>query len=237
METKHHEEIKHNEEAKHPADTRHHEHEAGHHPPPKKGFPKLLIAILIILVIGGAAGGIWYFIEEQKYVYSEDAAVNVPMIQLTPKTAGILKEVFVSEGQNVTAHQSVARVGDDIISAEIPGIVATAKQDIGAFYSASQAVVTMYDPAEMRIVASIEENKGLNEIKVLDKVKFTVDAFGSREFEGFVEEISPSSHSGDVVFSISDKRQIQKFDVKIRYDIRQYPNFKNGMSARVWIYK
>ena len=205
--------------------------------PAKKGPPKMAISIIIILMLLGAAGGIWYYLDQQKYVYSDAASVSVPMIQLTPKIPGILKEVFVNEGQTVVAHQSVARVGDDIITAEIPGIVATAKQDIGALYSSAQPIVTMYDPSAMRIVVSIDEDKGLNDIKVLDKVKFTVDAFGSQQFNGFVEEISPSNHAGDVVFNISDKREVQKFDVKIRYDLGLYPLFKNGMSAKVWIIK
>jgi len=205
--------------------------------PEKKGIPKVATAIILILTLVGIIGGTYYYLDQQKYIYSDKALVNVPMIQLTPKTAGILKEVFVHESQNLVAHQSVARVGDDIITAEIPGIVAVAKQDIGAFYSSSQSVISMYDPSEMRIIASIDENKGLNDIKVLDKVKFTIDAFGSQEFTGFVEEISPSNHSGDIVFNISDKREVQKFDIKIRYDLNRYPLFKNGMSAKVWIIK
>lgn len=226
----------------HKAETGHTEGHSAVHPevhrqPAKKGIPKIAIIILLLMLVVGTAFGIWYFLETQKYVYSDKAAVTVPLIQLTPKVPGILKEVFVDEGQKLVAHQSVARVGDDIISAEIPGIVAVLKKDIGAFYQVSQPVVTMYDPAEMRITASIDEDKGLNDIKVLDKVKFTVDAFGSEEFYGFVEEISSSKDAGDVVFSISDKRQVQKFDVKIRYDLARYPDFKNGMSAKVWIYK
>jgi multidrug resistance efflux pump len=206
-------------------------------PKAKQGVPKKgLIVLLLIFLVGGAAG-LWYYIDQSKYIYSDRASVNVPLIQLTPKSAGILKEVYVHEGQQIQAHQTVARVGDDIITAEIPGIVATVKQDIGANYTSSQPVVTMYDPTQMRIVVSIDEDKGLNEIKLLQKVKFTVDAFGSQQFYGFVQEISPSNHAGDVVFNISDKRQVQQFDVKIRYSLTDYPNFKNGMSAKVWIIK
>ena len=217
-------------------ETKHEESGQAVHPA-KKGIPKQAIAVLLVLLVVGVAFGVWYFLEMGKYVSTDKASVSVPLIQLTPKVPGILKEVFVHEGQELVAHQSVARVGDDIITAEIPGMVAVLKQDIGAFYAATMPVVTMYDPNEMRIIASIDEDKGLNDVKILDKVKFTVDAFGSEEFYGFVEEISPSNHAGDVVFSISDKRQVQKFDVKIRYDLKKYPLFKNGMSAKVWIYK
>jgi hypothetical protein len=68
-------------------------------------------------------------------------------------------------------------------------------------------------------------------------VKFTVDAFDGKEFEGRVESVSETSHAGDVVFNISDQRQTQNFDVKIWYDVNRYPELQNGMSAKVWILK
>lgn len=86
-------------------------------------------------------------------------------------------------------------------------------------------------------MASIDEDKGLSEIKLGDQVVFTVDAFGSQKFQGIVDEISPTAKQEDVVFNISDKRQINQFDVKIRFDVNAYPQLKNGMSAKVWIYK
>jgi len=61
-------------------------------------------------------------------------------------------------------------------------------------------------------------------------------AFGSKKYYGVVDEVSLTPHSGDIVFNISDKRQVNQFDVKIRYNIKQYPELKNGMSAKVWIY-
>jgi multidrug resistance efflux pump len=198
---------------------------------------KLAIPVLIVLTILGVAGGIWYYSEQQKFIYTDKAEVNVPMTQLTATKSGVLKEILVTEGEEVFPHQTIARVGDEMISAETSGIVSTVKRDIGAIYGTSQPVATMYAPGEMRIIARIEEDKGLTDVKVLQKVKFTVDAFGSREFEGFVEEISQTSRSGDVVFNISDKRAEQEFEVKIRYDQKACPPFKNGMSAKVWIIK
>jgi multidrug resistance efflux pump len=211
--------------------------QAKHVPARKKNVKPLIIAILVLLGLVGSAVGIWYYEEQQKYVYTDKASISVPLIQLTSKSPGILKDVFVYDGESVAADETVARVGDEMISAEIPGKILTAKRDFGAIYNPGQSVVTMMDPKEMRVVALVQEDKGLSDLRVLQKVKFTVDAFGSREFEGFVEEISEMSHEGDVVFNISDKRQEQEFEVKIRYDLKQYPMFQNGMSAKVWIVK
>ncbi len=50
-----------------------------------------------------------------------------------------------------------------------------------------------------------------------------------------VEAVAPSSRTGDIVFSISDKRQEQEFEVRVSYDVAAYPELKNGMSAKMWI--
>jgi PAS domain-containing protein len=88
----------------------------------------------------------------------------------------------------------------------------------------------------LRVVAQVEEDKGLANIKVGQRVAFTVDVFGSKKFEGVVDEVSPTSRQGDVVFNISSQRQVNEFNVKIRFDVSKYPELKNGMSAKAWIY-
>jgi hypothetical protein len=41
----------------------------------------------------------------------------------------------------------------------------------------------------------------------------------------------------DIVFSISDKREEKEFEVKATFDADAYPELKNGMSAKMWVYK
>jgi multidrug resistance efflux pump len=93
------------------------------------------------------------------------------------------------------------------------------------------------DPSTLRVVGQVDENKGLADVHVGAPVRFTVDAFGAKEYLGVVDEVSPTAHAGDVVFNISDQRQVQTFDVKVRFDTAAYPELKNGMSAKIWIYK
>jgi multidrug resistance efflux pump len=202
-----------------------------------KSRRKVLIAVLVIFLIVSMAGGLWYWLEQQKYVYTDKASLSAPIIDLTPHKPGILKETMVRDGETVLAHQAVARVNDEMISTEIDGIVLKANRDIGASYNAGQPVVTMIDPREMRVVARVEEDKGLKDVRVGQAAEFTVDAYGSQTFEGTVESVSQTNREGDVVFNISDKRQEMEFEVKIAYDINQNPPFQNGMSAKVWIIK
>ena len=104
-------------------------------------------------------------------------------------------------------------------------------------FNASQAVVTMIDPSELRVVGQVEEDKGLKDISVGQQAVFTVDAFGSKKYIGTVEQISPTSNQSGIVFNISDKQAKQSYDVKIIFDASQHPELKNGMSAKIWIYK
>jgi multidrug resistance efflux pump len=95
----------------------------------------------------------------------------------------------------------------------------------------------MINPADMYLVAKVNENDGLSDIKPGDNVVFTLDAFGRKKFTGTVSEIVPTSYESSVAFNISDTRQEQQFEVKINYDAVDHPEILNGMSAKVWIYK
>jgi multidrug resistance efflux pump len=94
----------------------------------------------------------------------------------------------------------------------------------------------MVDPTQLRVVGTIDENKGLDRIRVGQPATFTVDAFGSKQYVGIVDEISPTANSSDVVFNISNERETQQFNVKVRFDHTQYPELKNGMSAKLTIF-
>lgn len=190
----------------------------------------VVAAVLII------AGVIIYFQMSSSEVGIDDSLVSAQAINLSPTSAGQLQEVDVQEGQFVPANTVVASVGTELIKTQIAGIITSVPTTIGATYSPGQPVVTMIDPTQLRIVGTIDENKGLDRLSVGQLASFTVDAFGSQKFEGVVDEISPSANQQDIVFNISDQRQTQQFDVKVRFDTQKYSQLKNGMSAKLTIY-
>lgn len=192
------------------------------------------IAVAIVLVAG--AGGFAYWQVQAQRVYVDTASVQAPEIALAPSQPGVLQEVFVQEGDQVAANAAVARVGNEIIKSKVAGVIVSVPETIGAQISPNQAVVTMIDPTQLRIVGELDENKGLDRVHVGDPITFTVDAFGSKKYSGVIDEVSPTSQQSEVVFNISDQREEKQFDVKARFDISAYPELKNGMSARMWIY-
>ena len=193
-----------------------------------------LAIVLLLLALGGGVGAYLYLSNES--VYIENSTIEAPEIDLAATTPGVLQNMYVKAGDTVAANEVVARVGNELIQTKIAGIVTKADATIGAQYAAGETVVAMVDPTALRVVGQIDENKGLDRIAVGQYAVFTVDAFGSRKFTGIVDEVSPEAQSSDVVFQISDKREEQIFDVKVRFDTTLYPQLKNGMSARLWVY-
>jgi multidrug resistance efflux pump len=195
----------------------------------------IITGIIALVIAAATATGIYLYIGDQR-VAVDTASIVAPEIDLSPSSPGILQDVYVNEGDQVPANFTVAQVGNQLIQTQVAGIIISVPDQVGAQVNAGTPVVTMIDPTQLRVVGQVQENEGLNRIKVGDPVTFTVDAFGSQTFSGVVDEVSPTSEESQIVFNISDQREEQNFDVKARFDTTVYPQLKNGMSARMWIY-
>jgi multidrug resistance efflux pump len=205
----------------------------------KQGLERqvLMIAAALVLVVGGGIAAVAYLAVSSQTVYIDKSSIAAPEVDLSPTVSGILRNMYVEEGQVTPANTVVAQVGDELIKSTAGGLVISASKDIGKNVAAGTPVVKVIDPAQLRVVGELEEDKGLADVAVGDAAVFTVDAFGSKKYAGVVSEISPTSEESSVVFSISDKRESKIFDVKVYFDESQYPELRNGMSARIWVYK
>ncbi|MHB8660550.1 MAG: efflux RND transporter periplasmic adaptor subunit [Minisyncoccota bacterium] len=188
------------------------------------------------LLILAAAGIASYMIFSSKEVAIDTASISAPLIDLSPTTAGRLNAVYVNEGDTLPAGAPVALVGTEVVKTKVAGLIVQVNNTIGAQVTPGQAVAEMIDPSQLRVVGRIDENKGLAQIQVGDPVSFTVDAFGGETFTGVIDEIAPTSNQSGIVFDISSQRETQQFDIKARFDTSAYPQLKNGMSARMWIF-
>lgn len=197
---------------------------------------RVLVALVLVLILAGA-GGVAYFVNASNQINIDKSQISAAAIDLAPSAGGKLEAVYVNEGDLVAADAVVARVGNELIKAKMAGLIIIARQDIGKLVAPGEKIVAMIDPADLRVVGQLEEDKGLRNVSVGERATFTVDAYGGKTYQGIVDEVSPTSRSGDVVFSISDKRQENEFDVKVRFDVSQYPELKNGMSAKLRIYR
>jgi multidrug resistance efflux pump len=195
---------------------------------------------VIVLVVLVALAGILYWNDLESKIYIENAQITAPVISINPVTTGVINEIYVSVGDTVRKDQILAKVGDEILHAKTQGVITGVENTPGHLANPlldPQPVISMIDTRELRVTGRVQEDKGLKDIHPGQYVVFTVDAFPSSQYEGVVEKVAPAAREGDIVFSISDKRQEQEFDVTIAYDVTAYPELKDGMSAKMWIYK
>jgi multidrug resistance efflux pump len=196
-----------------------------------------VMSCLIAVIVFGAVGGISYLIVSNGRIYTDSAIISADVTNISPSVPGTLEQIYVNVGDTVGANTVVARVGNELLKTKSTSVITYTDTAIGTNIASGMAVVKVVDPSDLRVVAHLDEDKGLSDIKIGDQAVFTVDAFGSKKFQGIVDEISPTAREEDVVFNISDKRETNQFDIKVRFDTNAYPEIDNGMSAKIWIYK
>lgn len=203
----------------------------------KKSRVPLMVAAAIVFVVGGGVAALAYLAVANQRVYIDKSNIEAPSVDLSPTISGTLQNVYVAVGDTIAPNTVVAQVGNQLVKSTDGGLVISTNTNIGSLVNAGTAVVTTIDPTQLRVDGQLEEDKGLADVKVGDRALFTVDAFPGQKFYGIVSEVSPTARTGDVVFSVSDKREQQNYDVKVSYDLAKYPQLKNGMSAKIWVYK
>ncbi len=196
-------------------------------------FVEILVLLALIIFVG-----VFYYISvTQSRVYIDKAQISAPIVSVGTLTPGVLNDLKVDIGDRVSKNKVIADISGNPVTARTDGVVVDVNNVPGQMLTSQDYIIKVIDPKELRLVGQVEEDKGLADIHPGEKVIFTIDAFGSEKYEGFVEMVVPTSRASDIVFSISDKRQENVFNVIVKYDYRNYPELNNGMSAKMWVYK
>jgi multidrug resistance efflux pump len=148
----------------------------------------VILATIVILLAGlGIAG---YFIYEGTFYYQTDnAKVDTVIFQLTANANGKLINMHVSQGDEVTAGQLLARVDNGpFIVSPIDGTVIDVKLQEGDYATASSVVMVVAETSDIYITANVEETNILK-IHQGQSVLVSLDAYG-RDFPGYVEDIN-----------------------------------------------
>ena len=140
------------------------------------------------------------------------------------------------EGKYLKKGDTIAIVGSETIRSTIDGLVVMANNQVGGSSTPQNTIAQLVDPSQMRIAGTIDENKGLDMIRVGQVVSFTVDALPGKTFWWYVDEISPSAVAPTFSFSTSTERATQQFVVYAKFDTAAHPDIKNGMSAKMVVY-
>ena len=199
----------------------------------KKPWMQSLIAFVSIF---GILTVFLFWQQNKNTVFIENSDLEAPIVNISPTLSGTLNALYVKEGDRVLPNSQLALVGSQVIYSKDGGIVSSAPNVLGNYFSPGQTVVSIVNDKEMKVVGEVEETKGLSSLKVGQKAIFSVDAFSGKNYDGVVDEISPVSNDNGIVFSISDKRPIKKFNIKLRFNLTLYPELKSGMSAKITVY-
>ncbi len=191
----------------------------------------LILSLLLILLIT-----MYYFIKTEKRVFIENSLVSAPITSISSEVPGKLMKNLVFEGDFVKKGDLLAIVGTENLKAYSDGLVVKVNRQIGSIINAQIPVVQTINLNDIKIVGTIDENKGLNQIKIGQPVSFTVDAYPNKTYFGYVDEIAPSAKQTSLAFSISSERPTQQFEVFVRYNPYKYPEIKNGMSAKINVF-
>lgn len=190
------------------------------------------IVILIVLIINAF---IFYQIRRDR-VFIDNSLIQSPLITISSSTPGKVLEMDVKEGQLVQTGDTLAVVGSETLRATTDGLIVAATDLTGSVVSPQTPLIQMIRPINMRVTGTIDENKGLDVLKVGQIVSFTVDALPGKTFWGYVDEISPSANTQVFSFSTSTERPTQQFTVYAKFDASAYQDIKNGMSAKMTVY-
>ena len=120
-------------------------------------------------------------------VYISNSLIQAPVITISPTQSGNVQEIDVKEGQTVDAGDTLAVVGSEILRADTDGLVISASDLTGSMVNPTTQLIQMIRPVNLRVAGSIDENKGLDQIKVGQVVAFTVDALSGKTFWGYVD--------------------------------------------------
>lgn len=199
--------------------------------PPK--ILRIMVAILLLIII---SGGFLYYQKTRDRVFIDNSLVSAQIIPIASIAPARLNKLYVYEGEIIRQGTPIADVGDQIIRAESDALVVKAQNIIGSIISLQNPVVSLIKLSDLRIDGNLDENKGLNKIKVGQAVSFTIDAFAGKTYWGFVDEISPIAKQTQVAFSISNERPTQQFEVFAKFDSAKYPEIRGGMSAKMTVF-
>ena len=201
----------------------------------KENFNKIIpIVVVIALII--FAGVFLYFFNTSERLFIDKSIIQAPIITISSSVQGKVQEIDIKEGQTVESGETLAVVGSETLRAQTDGLIISASDLTGSTVNQATQLIQMIRPINIRVVGTIDEDKGLNKIKVGQVISFTIDALPGKTYWGFVDEISPSALAPAFTLSSSTERQTQQFSIYAKFDTTSYHDIKNGMSAKMVVY-
>ena len=170
----------------------------------KKGKGKVIfILILTLVLIGGAATGFYFISQSMNYLTTDNARVTTDLIEISSGMPGVLERLMVYEGRYVYENEILGWVENgEAMRSPVDGIVVHSSAVQGQMVSPLAPVAVVASTNHLHIQANIEETY-ITRLQVGQPAIVTIDAFGSREFAGYISDIgriTAAELSGQAMF-------------------------------------
>ena len=158
-------------------------------PAKKKSGRAMFAAVIALLALIG--GGITVFmLQRTPHVSTGNARVTTDLITVMAMTPGKLERFTLYEGRPVHEGEILGWIqhGESFRS-PVDGIVVNTNVTLGQYILPMTVLATIADTSNMHIQANIYETN-IQNVRLGQPVTVTIDAFGSRRFNGYVSNIS-----------------------------------------------
>ena len=156
----------------------------------KKGkWKAVLVLVLTLILLSGAVVGFHFVRQGGRYISTDNARITTDLITVSSAMPGTLERFMIYEGRRVRQDEILGWIENgEAMRSPIDGLVihTSAVQGQEVLPMAPLAVVA--DTGGLHIQANIEESDILR-IQPGQSVYATIDAFGSRQFAGYVSRV------------------------------------------------
>jgi len=102
---------------------------------PNNRFRQSMVVLLVVFVVVGSFVGLVYLDAISKRVYVEKSEIDASAINLSSRAGGVLGELYVKEGDQISENAIVARVGNELIKSKDAGLVISRQDAVGKFFA------------------------------------------------------------------------------------------------------
>ena len=156
----------------------------------KKGKGKIVLGLILTLMLMIGAGVGYYFVwQGANYIVTDNARITTDLVTISSNTPGTLERFMIYEGRPVEQDEVLGWVEHgEAMRSPIDGLVIHTSAVQGQEVLPMEPLAVVANVGNLHIQANIEENDILR-IQPGQTVFVTIDAFGNRQFTGYVSKI------------------------------------------------
>ncbi|MCL2519850.1 MAG: efflux RND transporter periplasmic adaptor subunit [Spirochaetaceae bacterium] len=208
----------------------------------KKGKGKIIALLIItLLLIAGTVIGLYFIGQSRRYLSTDNARVTTNLVTIQPSVGGIFENTALYTGRYVAAGELLGWIeNSETFFSPFAGLIVRTYTVQNQVIWPMEPLAVVADMGNLHIQANIEETY-ITRLQLGQAVSVTLDAFGNRQFSGYVAEIghvTDAAISGNAMFfntggTFTKVTQLIPVKINLNDDI----NLENfiGLNARVRI--